>query len=60
MNQISGTPQDHKEKNHTEYCLDVLVLSEVRCTGSGLEKLDNGCNLAFNGDPATDRAGVEF
>ena len=56
INPISRTQQVLKEMK--QYYSDTLVPSEVRWTGSRLEKLNDGYTLAFSRGPAIHRAGV--
>ncbi|KAK2723636.1 hypothetical protein QYM36_002096 [Artemia franciscana] len=56
MNQISKTEQVLKEMR--QYLIDILVLSEIRWTGNGLEKFGDGYVMAFSGHPSVHRAGV--
>lgn len=56
MNQISKTEQVIKEMR--QYLIDILVLTEIRWTGNGLEKFDDGYAMAFSGHPSVHRAGV--
>ncbi|KAK2701972.1 hypothetical protein QYM36_019366, partial [Artemia franciscana] len=56
MNQLSKTEQVLKEMR--QYLIDILVLSEIRWTGNGLEKFSDGYVMAFIGHPSVHRAGV--
>jgi len=58
MNQISKTEQVVKEIR--QYLIDILVLSEIRWTGNGLEKFSDPYAMAFSGHPSVHRAGVEI
>ncbi|KAK2717887.1 hypothetical protein QYM36_006625 [Artemia franciscana] len=55
MNQLSKTEQVLKEMR--QYLIDILVLSEIRWTGNGLEKFSDGYVMAFSGHPSVHRAG---
>ncbi|KAK2713090.1 hypothetical protein QYM36_011699 [Artemia franciscana] len=54
MNQISKTEQVVKEIR--QYLIDILVLSEIRWTGNGLEKFSDPYAMAFSGHPSVHRA----
>ncbi|KAK2723888.1 hypothetical protein QYM36_002297 [Artemia franciscana] len=56
MNQLSKTEQVLKEMR--QYLIDILVLSEIRWTGNGLEKFSDGYVMAFSGHPSVHRTGV--
>ncbi|XP_065583461.1 craniofacial development protein 2-like [Artemia franciscana] len=56
MNQLSKTEQVLKEMR--QYLIDILVLSEIRWTGNGLEKFSDGYVMAYSGHPSVHRAGV--
>ncbi|KAK2703688.1 hypothetical protein QYM36_017981 [Artemia franciscana] len=57
MNQLSKTEQVLKEMR--QYLIDILVLSEIRWTGNGLEKFSDGYVMAFSGHPSVHRAGAQ-
>ena len=56
MSQLLKTEQVLHEMK--KYQLDVLALSEVRCTGSGEKQLDNQCIILYCGPESRHEKGV--